>query len=704
MENRLTKQVKITRILSQMEVWLMLQKRQPPLRRIGGVFLALLLVWSGSASGQENTQGESVPTMKAFYSSEAFEAEYTYPGHDLGATWAPEKTSFRVWAPTADAVTVQLYASGAAGEDDLLERLPMQADVNGTWVAEKKGDLSGVYYTYAVTLDGQVNEACDPYARATGVNGARAMVIDLASTDPEGWDKDRNPNAGLSYNDAIIYELHVRDLSSDASAGIKNAGKYLGLTEHGTVTSGGVSTGLDHIVDLGVTHVHLLPVYDFGSVDETRLDETQFNWGYDPVNLNVPEGSYATDPYNGEVRVKELKQMIQALHQSGVSVVMDVVYNHVYLAESFCFNQIVPGYFSRIRDDGVYSNGSGCGNDTASERSMVRKYIVDSVKYWVDEYHMDGFRFDLVGLLDTQTINEIVEEIHRDRPDVIFYGEGWTMGTAVTKPGVTMATQGNAPRTPGFAYFNDSLRNALRGTSSKGYASGAGGQDMAIRQNFMGLNAWCTTPAQTINYASCHDNHTLMDQITLATPNATREERVRMNNLAAAIYLTAEGIPFMQAGEEMLRTKPNPDGSLNENSYNAPDAVNSLKWDTLEEAEYQQVYAYNKGLIAFRKAHGALRLTTAEDVREHVTAINGLPYNVVAFQIDGGVDGEPADELFVIFNPTGTVQEIGLPEGTWHVCVNGERAGTESFETITDGTAVVAPISAMVLTREQDTP
>ena len=645
-----------------------------------------------------------MPTMRETYSSEAFEAAYTYEGHDLGATWAPDRTLFRVWAPTADAVAVNLYASGDAAADDLLERLPMRADVSGTWVAEKAGDLNGVYYTYTVTLGDQVNEACDPYARTTGVNGQRAMVIDLASTNPEGWDEDANPNAALRYNDAIIYELHVRDLSSDESAGIAHAGKFLGLTETGTATPGGVPTGLDHIRALGVTHVHLLPVYDFGSVDETRLDKPQFNWGYDPVNYNVPEGSYATDPYHGEVRVKEMKQMVKALHDSGISVIMDVVYNHVYDAGSFCFNRIVPDYFSRVLSDGSYSNGSGCGNDTASERSMVRKYIVDSVKYWADEYHIDGFRFDLVGLMDTQTVNEVVEAVHRDHPDAIFYGEGWAMRTAVTKAGVTMATQGNSPRTPGFAYFNDSLRNALRGAGTKGYASGAGGQDMTVRQNFMGMNAWCTTPAQTVNYASCHDNNTLMDCITLATPKATREERVRMNNLAAAIYLTAQGIPFMQAGEEMLRTKPNADGSLNENSYNAPDAVNSLKWLTLEEAEYASVFAYYQGLIAFRKAHGALRLDNPEDVRAHVKAINGLPYNVVAFQIDGGVNGETADGLFLIFNPTKTPQEIALPEGTWTVCVNGERAGTETLETIAGGTATVAPISAMMLVREQGAP
>ena len=644
--------------------------------------------------------------MPNIYSTESFEAEYTYAGNDLGATWTKEKTTFRVWAPTASEVLVNLYAGGTQGDDDLIAQLPMTPDVNGTWVAEKEGDLNGTYYTYTVTAGGQTREACDPYARTTGVNGNRAMVIDLASTNPEGWDSDANPNAGLTYNDAIIYELHVRDLSADKSAGISNVGKFLGLTETGTKTPGGIPTGLDHIKDLGVTHLHLLPVYDFGSVDESRLGEAQFNWGYDPVNYNVPEGSYSTDPFNGEVRVKEMKQMVRALHENGISVVMDVVYNHVYSAEKFCFNQIVPGYFSRINENGTYSNGSGCGNYTASERSMVRKYIVDSVKYWADEYHIDGFRFDLVGLLDVETINQIVEEVHKDHPDVIFYGEGWSMSTTVTKNNVQLATQTNSTRTPGFAFFSDTIRDALKGSvfnKGTGFVSGAPNLESTIQQTFMSVSTWSTNPAQTVNYASCHDNNTLFDRITLSVPNASRADIIRMNNLAAAIYLTAQGIPFMQAGEEMLRTKPNADGTLNENSYNASDAVNSLKWSTLEDAEYWNVYEYYKGLIAFRKAHAALRLTNAADVQANVTALSGLPAQVVAFQIGGGVNGETSEGMFVIFNASAEPQEITLPEGAWDVCVNAEKAGTEALATIS-GKATVEPISAMVLVKSNGTP
>ena len=376
-------------------------------------------------------EGNDYPIiMSTIYSTEKFEKEFTYSGRDLGATYTPEKTTFRVWAPTADTVTLNLYGSGTPGTDDLVEQLPMTTDVNGTWITEKEGDLNGTYYTYLVSVGGNENEACDPYARTTGVNGKRAMILDLASTDPDGWENDTNPNAGMAYNDAVIYELHVRDLSSDESSGIQNTGKFLGLTETGTTTASGIPTGLDHMKDLGITHVHLLPIYDYASVDETQSDKPQFNWSYDPENYNVPEGSYSTDPYNGAVRVAEMKQMVKVLHDNQISVIMDVVYNHVYNASDFCVNQIVPGYFSRVNEDGTYPNGSDCGNDTASERSMARKYIVDSVKYWAGEYHIDGFRFDLVGLIDTETINEVVTEVHKTHPDVIFYGEGWTMDTA----------------------------------------------------------------------------------------------------------------------------------------------------------------------------------------------------------------------------------------------------------------------------------
>ena len=643
-------------------------------------------------------------TMPNFYSTNEFESQYTYTGNDLGAVWTAEKTTFRVWAPTAKSVKVNLYKSGTEGTDDLIESIEMTADVNGTWIAVKEGDQNGVYYTYTVEVGGEIVEACDPYAVTTGVNGKRAMVLDLDSTDPEGWENDVDPHAGNPITDAVIYELHVRDLSSDESAGIQNVGKFLGLIETGTTNPEGVPTGLDHIKDLGVTHIHLLPSYDYGSVDESRLEMGQFNWGYDPVNFNVPEGSYSTDPFNGAVRVAEMKQMVKGLHDNGISVVMDVVYNHVYDAGGFCFNKIVPAYFSRTSASGAYSNGSGCGNDTASERSMVSKYIVDSVKYWADEYHIDGFRFDLVGLIDTQTINAVIVEVHKTHPNVIFYGEGWTMSTMVTKQGYLMTTQVNSTETPEFSFFSDTIRDALKGSvfnnTEKGYISGAGSASI-IEQCFIGAPTWCKNPTQTVNYASCHDNMSLFDRITMSTADDTVEDRIRMNNLAAAIYMTSQGVPFMQAGEEILRSKPLADGTFDHNSYNSPDSVNSIKWNDLNDAAYMDVYNYYKGLIAFRKAHPALRMTTAADVSANITAVDGLAGKTTAFQIAGGANGDTAEGIFVIFNPAKEAVEVALPKGNWNVYIDGEDAGTTALRSV-EGNVSVAPISAMVLVREDN--
>ena len=654
-------------------------------------------------------------SMPNEYSSEEFENLYTYEGKDLGATWTKDKTTFKLWAPTAQDVKLNLYKSGTKGTNDLIETLTMVKGDKGVWSVEKAGNLNGKYYTYSVTVNGQTNEVCDPYARTTGVNGNRAMVIDLDSTDPAGWAQDESPNKGMNYTDAVIYELHVRDLSSNPNSGIKNTGKFLGLAERGTRTPSGQLTGLDHLIDMGITHLHILPFYDYGSVDETRLDTPQFNWGYDPVNYNVPEGSYSTDPYNGEVRVKELKQTVKTLHESNINVVMDVVYNHVYAADKFCFNQIVPQYFSRVKEDGTYSSNSGCGNDTASERSMVKKYIVDSVKYWADEYHIDGFRFDLVGLIDTVTINEIVTEVHKTHPDVLFYGEGWSMSDFVTKENVTMATQVNSVQTPGFAYFSDTIRDGLRGSvfeaTQPGFMVGATGRDARIAKCLQaiseadtdaGIIIWSTNPSQTVNYASCHDNHTLKDRINNTAPNATEADRIKMNNLAAVTYMTAQGIPFIHAGEEILRTKVHEDGTVEHNSYNSNDFVNMIRWENLDKPEYQQVNEYYKGLIEFRKNHKALRLTTADEVSEYVTTAV-LESNLIFYSINAEeIEGEVADGIVVIVNANATEKEVAFGEsvmqsGDWKVCVNDKKAGTDVIEVIKNGVVKVPAYSAVVL-------
>ncbi len=642
-------------------------------------------------------------TIPSIYSEKFFEDEYTYSGNDLGAVWSKDSTTFKVWAPTATEAKVYLYSGGTAFVSDKIDELTMTKGDRGVWSVTKQGDLNGTYYVYSITVNGASVTVCDPYARATGVNGDRAMVIDLDSTDPKGWDKDKDPNADLNFTDMLIYELHIRDLTVDETSGVTNKGKYLGLVETGTKTEGNVPTALDHIKDLGITHVHILPFYDFGSVDETKT-LNRYNWGYDPVNYNVPEGSYSSDPYNGEVRVKEVKEMVKGFHDNGISVVMDVVYNHVYSGAGFCFNKIVPGYFSRISESGVYSNGSGCGNDTASERSMVKKYIVDSVNYWADEYHIDGFRFDLVGLLDTETMNEIITTVHVKHPNVKFYGEGWSMTTSLTKSGYEMATQTNSKLVPELAMFSDNMRDALKGsvfnTTSKGFVQGSDTASV-IMKLFKAQTSWTKNPLQTVNYASCHDNNTLIDRITTSTNGSSREDRVKMNNLAAAIYLTSEGVPFMQAGEEMLRSKENPDGSYNSNSYNAGDYVNAIVWSNLEKEEYRKVYEYYKGLIAFRKAHPSLRLTTADEIASCVSDMAGLPERVAGLVIDcSSVKGEKTDGIVLLFNGNDEEQTIELPEGNWNVYVDTDKAGTKALRKVS-GTVTVPAISALILTKPE---
>lgn len=632
------------------------------------------------------------------FSTPEFESLYTYPGDDLGALWTPDRTTFRLWAPTARWAKVCLYHSGNPEAQDRIRRITMTPDKNGTWIASVKGNLHGVYYTYQVSRNRRIVEACDPYARTTGVNGHRAMVIDLRSTDPEGWENDRDPHAGISFTDAVIAEAHIRDFSIHPSGNIPYAGKYLGICQTDCTTKSGIPTGLDHYKNLGITHLQILPMYDFGTVDEVHPESGQYNWGYDPVNYNVPEGSYSSDPYHGEVRVRELKQMIKGLHDNGISIIMDVVYNHVYNTEEFCINKLVPLYFSRVNADGKRSNGSFCGNDTATERSMVRKYIVDSVCYWADEYHIDGFRFDLVGLMDVKTIRHIISEVHKTHPNVTFHGEGWAMPTEVTKPDIPLTTQHNAPMVPQFAFFNDTIRNALRGstlnTSVSGFITGTETDKNLLHTCYMGVPFWASNPNQCINYVSCHDNHTLIDRIDLSVPNLSLVAQLRMNRLAAAFCLTAQGIPFFMAGEEMLRSKPDGKGGYVENSYNAPDSVNAIRWDHLKKPFAQETYRYYQGLLSLRKANGMFRMSTREQVLEKITPFHTRHPQIVAF----GMGKLGKEQMIAIFNGSFETETLSLPEGKWGVLVNAEQAGTEVLE-IVENHITAEPISALILVK-----
>lgn len=636
-----------------------------------------------------------------WYSSKEFEDKFTYEG-DLGALWTKKQTTFRVWTPTACEVSVNLYRSGNHGADDLIEQIPLKADKKGVWTVTKKGNLEGIYYTYTIKQQKefgaeQIKDICDPYAKAAGVNGKRAMVVDLDATNPQLWEQDCNPHAKLKPTQAIIYEAHVRDLTAHEESGVTEKRTFVGLAQSGTVNYNGDATSLDYVADLGVTHVHLLPVFDFASVDETKSAE-QYNWGYDPLNFFVPEGSYATDPYDGHVRIREMKTMIKAFHDKGLSVVMDVVFNHVYDAGTYCFNQIVPGYFSRKDEDGTYSNGSFCGNDTASERSMVRKLIVDNLLYWAKEYHIDGFRFDLVGLMDLDTVRQLEKELHAIRPDILLYGEGWTMNTQFTKD-VLPATQNYSFATPGFAYFSDTMRNLLRGNNfilaRKGYVNGGEGFTDALKSNLMGAPHWTRTPESVVNYVSCHDDLTLYDKYAGNDPEADRKTLIAQCRLAAAIVFASQGITFLSAGEELLRRKLNPDGTMNSNTYNCSDAINAIDWGCLAKEECKAQRDYYRALIAFRKAHPAFSMTDRDEILSRLTFRDIWDSEAVVVTIDcRGLEGESCDRLCMIFNPDRQERAVQLEKGSWDTVMS--TVYTEDGAGLS-GEIMIPPVSALFL-------
>lgn len=636
---------------------------------------------------------------------------FHYNGNDLGNLYKKEATSFRVWAPTASEVTLNLYKEGSG--DNLIESIPMGKNIQGTWYKKVDGDLNGVYYTYKVTVENKTNEAVDPYAKTAGVNGLRGMVIDLNSTDPEGFREVKKPEF-MNPTDAIIYELHIRDLSADSSSGIKHTGKFLGLTERGTKNKEGHSTGLDHLIDLGITHLHLLPVYDYVTVDESKLEEPQFNWGYDPENYNVLEGSYSTDPSKGEVRVKEFKEMIKTLHENGIRVVMDVVYNHTYKTIDSNFNKIVPDYYYR-KDMYGFSNGSGCGNETASEKFMFRKFMIDSLTFWAKEYEIDGFRFDLMGVHDIETMNLIREALDEIDPSIILYGEGWTGGPSLL-PEHLKAVKNNARQLNRIAVFSDDIRDGIKGSvhykEERGFVSGNTGMKEAVKFGIVASTGhhqvdymkakkrpWAKEPYHTITYTSAHDNYSLWDKLCISAKDETLEDRIKMNLLSAAIVLTSQGIPFFQAGEELLRSKIREDGEIIENSYNSSDFVNSIKWDL--KTQNKEVYDYYKGLIAFRKAHRELRMETKEQISRHINFIVGMPSGVVAYEITFSSNEEGRDDIMVIFNATKEPVSVELQFGIWDAYVSGKRAGNDVLYTILESPAVVDPISAMVLVKRR---
>jgi pullulanase len=566
----------------------------------------------------------------------------------------------------------------------------MKRSARGTWSLALPGVPKNLYYTYRVSVCGELREAVDPYARATGANGRRGQIVDLRETDPSGWAQDRRPPCRLP-TEAVIYELHVRDATIHPASGVRHRGKYLGLAEKPLIS---------HLQRLGVTHVHLLPMQDFESVDETRPDG-RYNWGYDPQNYNVPEGSYATDAHDGRVRIREFKRAVLGLHRAGIGVVMDVVYNHTFRAGDSAFNRIVPDYYYRARPDGSFSNGSGCGNETASERPMFRKFMIDSLLYWAREYHVDGFRFDLMGLHDLETMRRIRAVLDRVDPSILLYGEGWTGGDSPLANG-KRAMKTDVRRLRGIAAFNDGLRDALKGPVSEhgkpGFVSGADSVEEALKAGIVAAVAhpdvsypagndwhgpWAGEPWRCISYDSCHDNHTLWDRLRLGAPSASEAARIRMNKLCAAILMTSQGICFLHAGEEFLRTK-----NGEENSYNKPDAVNRLDW--VRARKYRGVTAYYQGLIAIRRAYPELRLRSAAEIRAKLRFLPMPAARMVGFHVG---------RLVVIHNARSERMSVKLPGAGWQVLADAAAAGINAARKVAGETVDVPRISSLVLER-----
>ncbi|CZQ93490.1 immunoglobulin e-set [Trichococcus flocculiformis] len=608
--------------------------------------------------------------MFLFVRSNDFDNYFSYDG-ELGALYEKEGTLLRVWTPTAKFVEVWIYADDSfKGPSTKIE---MVQKPKGIFEAYLPGDQHGTIYVYKILfLNNRESISVDPYARATTVNGMKSVIADLNRTNPDGWG-ERLPAFGLP-EEAIIYELHIRDFSISETSGIVNKGKFLGLTEKNTQNASGRKTGLDYLIDLGITHIQILPMFDYATVDEANLTEPQYNWGYDPLNYNVPEGSYSTDPFDPFNRIFELKQMIRTLHENGLRVIMDVVYNHVYDPKDQALERTVPGYFYRYNADGSLANGTGVGNDTASERHMMRKYIIDSVKYWAKEYHLDGFRFDLMGIHDSVTMNAIREALDKIDPSIIIIGEGWEMSTPL--PEDLKASQRNAQAMPRIAHFNDSIRIALKGSDfgdekDRGFISGKNYLEDLLLRNIKGAmhlssHSSYVDPEQVIQYVEAHDNLTLYDKLLRSNPDDSEEVRIKRHTLATSIVLLSQGVPFIHGGQEFLRTKAGV-----ANSYQSPDEINQFEWERV--TTFQESVAYVKGLIALRKSEYLFRLHTHEEIDTHFTMLSEN-FNIVAFSLTNS-----EKKYIVIFNGNRSDVIFRIQKGKYAILVEDNQVFLESM-------------------------
>lgn len=648
-----------------------------------------------------------VKEWKEKFDLKEFEEQYTYEGNDLGVSYGKEKTVFKVWAPTAEQVVLNLYATGSDEEEGAKELLHVCMDKGekGVYEREAEGDLHGVYYTFSVTVDGETRETGDIYAKAAGVNGNRSMVVDLARTNPKGWEEDNHVFYPLEKT--WVWEAHIGDFSNDKASGVKEEyrGKYMAFTQSTTLNQDGVHpTCVDYLKELGITHIHLLPTFDYGSVNESLCDT--FNWGYDPVNYNVPEGSYATDAFHGEVRIREFKEMVAALHKAGISVVMDVVYNHTHSLDSF-FNRTVPHYYYRIWKDGTYSDGSACGNDTASDRAMFRKYMIDSVLYWVKEYHIDGFRFDLMGLHDTETMNEIRRRLNEteEGKKVFLYGEPWSAGASAIKEGKKFAVKEAMDcLEEGIAVFNDDTRDAVKGPYDEldvpGFVNGKKGQEEKIKRGVKGLFAekekvQPVSPAQLLNYVSAHDNSTLWDKLVDSVKKdhdyeTMHEDLLAMNKLAAAIVQFSAGIPFMQAGEEAGRTKQGED-----NSYNLTKELNKLDWNRMYR--FSELTSYYKGLNQVRNSFSGF-YDLSKEARMRQSFYENVPQGVVAYKMQGITGKDEWKEAVVVFNANQEEITFSLDDTGYKIAVSSEGIDVKGKKSVSE-TVQIKGISAYVFVK-----
>ena len=654
-----------------------------------------------------------------YFESKEFNEKYNYDG-ELGVIYSKNSSEFKLWAPLSEEVQLILYGKEYNNLDANKTIIKMNKEDRGVWRVIIDEDLNGEYYNYLVRNNGKTCESVDPYAKAVSINGEKSMVIDMEITNPTGWSNDKRPLLKAA-TDSIIYEAHIRDLTKNEASGVLPAlrGKYIGaVLENSKIKNTSITTGFDHLKELGVTHIHLMPVFDYGSIDERYDSPDNYNWGYDPQNYNVPEGSYSTNPYEGSVRISEFKEMVYKFHQAGIRVVMDMVYNHTYNLES-PLNITVPGYYYRQDQYGNYSNGSGCGNETASERYMYRKYMIDSVLYWVKEYHIDGFRFDLMGLHDLETMRIIRNELNKVDESIIMYGEGWTCYNTPLNSNES-AVKNNIIKFDDLqiAAFSDDARDSIKGSvflkESLGFVNGGDNFEESIKYAICASTKhdeidlskviyskvfWANEPYQTITYDSAHDNNTLFDKLRMSCKDENEEEILKMNKLAAAIVLTSQGISFLHEGEEFARVKENLEGEIIENSYNSSDYINELKW--LRKQRYIDLFNYYKGLIKLRKEYKAFRMNSNKEIQKNISFMTkSNEFNedhIVGYMINTEDYEESYSKIAVIFNSNKYDVEVHLNEGGWSVLVDNEKADSKAQYKIEDSMVKVSARSTYIL-------